>query len=245
MADIRIFDSKHELGQAAAKRGADAIREAIRADGKASIIVATGASQFEMLDHLVKEEGIDWSRVTAFHLDEYVGIQKQHPASFRRYLQERFVERLDGKVKLHEINAEGDADREARRISALIMDENIAVCFAGIGENCHLAFNDPPADFDTREPYIVVTLDEACRKQQMGEGWFPTLADVPQQAVSMSIQQIMKSALIVVSISDERKAQAVKQALQGEIDVNYPASILQRHPNVAYFIDNPAASLLP
>ncbi|PWL17607.1 glucosamine-6-phosphate deaminase [Falsochrobactrum shanghaiense] len=244
MSDIRIFDSKDELGRAAARRGAEAIREAIRAHGKASIIVATGASQFEMLNHLVEEKGIDWSCVTAFHLDEYVGIKKEHPASFRRYLQERFVDRLDGEVTLHEINAEGDAQAEAKRISALIMDESIAVCFGGIGENCHLAFNDPPADFDTLEPYIVVNLDEACRKQQMGEGWFPTLADVPQQAISMSIQQIMESALIVTSVPDERKALAVKHALEGPVDVNYPASILQRHPNVAFFLDKPAASLL-
>lgn len=244
MSELRIFDNKDELGRAAAKRGADAIRQAISAHGKVSIIVATGASQFEMLNHLVEEEGIDWSRVTAFHLDEYVGVTKDHPASFRRYLQERFVDRLGGKVTLHEINAEGDAQAEAERISALIVDESIVVCFAGFGENCHLAFNDPPADFETREPYIVVNLDEACRKQQMGEGWFPTLDDVPQQAISMSVQQIMKSALIVVSVSDERKAQAVKHALEGAVDVNYPASILQRHPNVALFIDKQASSLL-
>lgn len=244
MADIRIFESKDELGRAAAKRGADAIRVAITTHGKASIIVATGASQFEMLNHLVNEEGIDWSRVTAFHLDEYVGVTKEHPASFRRYLQERFVDRLGGNVTLHEINAEGDAEIEAKRIGALIVNENIVVCFAGIGENCHLAFNDPPADFETREPYIVVTLDDACRKQQMGEGWFPTINDVPRQAVSMSVQQIMKSMLIVASISDERKAQAVKHALEGPVDVNYPASILQRHPNVVMFIDKQASSLL-
>lgn len=244
MSDLRIFDNKDDLGRAAAKKGADAIRQAINIHGKATIIVATGASQFEMLNHLVQEEGIDWSHVTAFHLDEYAGVKKDHPASFRRYLQERFVDQVGGKVTLHEINAEGDTKVEAKRISALIADENIVVCFAGIGENCHLAFNDPPADFETTEPYIVVTLDEGCRKQQMGEGWFPTLNDVPEQAISMSIQQIMKSALIVASISDERKAQAVKHALEGTVNPNYPASILQRHPNVALFLDKQASSLL-
>ena len=167
-----------------------------------------------------------------------------HPASFRKYLQERFVTPLGGKVTFRPINAEGDAQAEAKRVSALIADHDIDVCFAGIGENCHLAFNDPPADFETEEPYIVVTLDEACRKQQMGEGWFPTLEAVPEKAVSMSIRQIMKSRLIILSVPDERKAQAVKNAVQGDVDPAYPASIVQTHPQTILLLDPGSASRL-
>lgn len=242
--EIRVFDTKQQLGEAAAKRGAEAIRSALRNKGKASIIVATGASQFEMLEVLIREPDIDWSKVTAFHLDEYVGMKKSHPASFRRYLIERFVEPLGSKVTLHEINAEDNPRAEAGRLSKLIVDETIDVCFAGIGENCHLAFNDPPADFETDKPYIIVDLDEACRRQQMGEGWFATLEDVPAQAISMSIKQIMKSSLIILSVPDQRKAQAVKNALAGPVTPLHPASILQNHNNTVALLDTQSASLL-
>ncbi|MDP8251777.1 glucosamine-6-phosphate deaminase [Pseudochrobactrum saccharolyticum] len=242
--EIRVFDTKQQLGEAAAKRGAEAIRSALRNKGKASIIVATGASQFEMLEVLIREPDIDWSKVTAFHLDEYVGMKKSHPASFRRYLIERFVEPLGSKVTLHEINAEDNPGAEAGRLSKLIVDETIDVCFAGIGENCHLAFNDPPADFETDKPYIIVDLDEACRRQQMGEGWFATLEDVPAQAISMSIKQIMKSSLIILSVPDQRKAQAVKNALAGPVTPLHPASILQNHNNTVALLDTQSASLL-
>ena len=242
--EIRVFDTKQQLGEAAAKRGAEAIRSALRNKGKASIIVATGASQFEMLEVLIREPDIDWSKVTAFHLDEYVGMKKSHPASFRRYLIERFVEPLGSKVTLHEINAEDNPEAETVRLSKLIMDETIDVCFAGIGENCHLAFNDPPADFETDKPYIIVDLDEACRRQQMGEGWFATLEDVPAQAISMSIKQIMKSSLIILSVPDQRKAQAVKNALEGSVTPLHPASILQNHNNTVALLDTQSASLL-
>ena len=242
--EIRVFDTKQQLGEAAAKRGAEAIRSALRNKGKASIIVATGASQFEMLEVLIREPDIDWSKVTAFHLDEYVGMKKSHPASFRRYLIERFVEPLGSKVTLHEINAEDNPEAEAGRLSKLIVDETIDVCFAGIGENCHLAFNDPPADFETDKPYIIVDLDEACRRQQMGEGWFTTLEDVPAQAISMSIKQIMKSSLIILSVPDQRKAQAVKNALEGSVTPLHPASILQNHNNTVALLDTQSASLL-
>lgn len=242
--EICVFDTKQQLGEAAAKRGAEAIRSALRNKGKASIIVATGASQFEMLEVLIREPDIDWSKVTAFHLDEYVGMKKSHPASFRRYLIERFVEPLGGEVTLHEINAEDNPEAEAGRLSKLIMDETIDVCFAGIGENCHLAFNDPPADFETDKPYIIVDLDEACRRQQMGEGWFATLEDVPAQAISMSIKQIMKSSLIILSVPDQRKAQAVKNAIEGSVTPLHPASILQNHNNTVALLDTQSASLL-
>jgi glucosamine-6-phosphate deaminase len=241
---MRILSDKQVLGAIGAELGADAIRAAIAHHGEASIIVATGASQFELLHNLVAAKDIDWSKVTAFHLDEYVGMDITHPASFRKYLQERFVEPLGGKVTFRPINAEGDVQAEARRVSALIADHDIDVCFAGIGENCHLAFNDPPADFDTEEPYIVVKLDEACRKQQMGEGWFPTLEAVPKKAISMSIRQIMKSRLVILSVPDERKAQAVKNAVEGDVDPRYPASIVQTHPHAILLLDPDSASLL-
>jgi glucosamine-6-phosphate deaminase len=244
MMDMRILSDKQALGAMGAELGAGAIRAAIAQKGKASIIVATGASQFELLQNLVAAKDLDWSKVTAFHLDEYVGMDIAHPASFRKYLQERFVEPLGGEVTFRPINAEEDAQAEAKRVSALIADHDIDVCFAGIGENCHLAFNDPPADFQTEEPYIVVTLDEACRKQQMGEGWFPTLEAVPEKAVSMSIRQIMKSRLIILSVPDERKAQAVKNAVEGDVDPRYPASILQTHPHTTLLLDPGSASRL-
>jgi glucosamine-6-phosphate deaminase len=242
--DVRIVSDKATLGAQAAALGADAIHAALAAHGEATIIVATGASQFEMLQNLVATDGIDWSKVTAFHLDEYVGLSKTHPASFRRYLGERFVAPLGGKVAFHPVDGEGDPSAETRRLNDLIAGRRIDVCFAGVGENCHLAFNDPPADFETTEPYIVVTLDEACRRQQFGEGWFPTLDAVPQQAISMSVAQIMTSALIVLSVSDERKAVAARDALEGPVTPDHPASILQRHPNTVIFLDPPAASLL-
>jgi glucosamine-6-phosphate deaminase len=244
MIDIRIVPDKEALGAQAAALGATAIREAQARHGHANIIVATGASQFEVLTHLVAADGIDWSKVTAFHLDEYVGLSEAHPASFRRYLRERFVAPLGGIVEFIPVDGEGDAQAEAQRLNALISDRRIDVCFAGIGENCHLAFNDPPADFDTREPYIVVTLDEACRNQQFGEGWFPSLKAVPERAISMSVRQIMRSELIVLSVPDERKAKAVRDALEGPVSNLHPASILQTHPRTVLFLDPPAASLL-
>jgi glucosamine-6-phosphate deaminase len=244
MIDIRITPDKNELGRQAAAFGAEAIRTAIARHGEATIIVATGASQFEMLQNLVVAEGIDWSKVTAFHLDEYVGLPESHPASFRGYLRERFLAPLAVKPAFNFVNGEGDPAAETKRLNALIAGRRIDLCFAGFGENCHLAFNDPPADFETEEPYIVVTLDEACRNQQFGEGWFESFDAVPEQAISMSIRQILKSKLIVLSVPDARKAQAVKDALEGEITPLHPASILQRHPNTVLFLDPPAASLL-
>ncbi|MEI6034459.1 MAG: glucosamine-6-phosphate deaminase [Verrucomicrobiae bacterium] len=240
-----IAKTKQESGAAAAALGAKHIRDAIRKNGKANIIVATGASQFEMIEQLVKEPRIDWTRVTAFHLDEYVGTPITHPASFRKYLWERFVSRLPLPLAgFHYINGEGDAQAECRRVGAIIAKHPIDVCFAGIGENGHLAFNDPPADFKTAAPYLVVGLDEACRKQQMGEGWFKTLKQVPQQAISMSIRQIMKSKVIVCTVPDKRKAQAVSDCLTGAVTPMHPSSILQRHKAAWCFLDEGSASLL-
>jgi len=244
MIEMHVDADKDVLGRQAAALGAQAIREAIARDGAASIIVATGASQFEMLAHLVEAEGIDWSKVTAFHLDEYVGLPESHPASFRRYLRERFLAPLKNTPTFVPVDGEGDAAAAVKQLNRQIAGRRICVCFAGIGENCHLAFNDPPADFETGEPYLVVTLDDACRQQQFGEGWFPSFDAVPQQAISMSIRQILKSELIVLSVSDSRKAEAAKAALEGPVSNLSPASILQTHPRTVLFIDPAAAALL-
>lgn len=242
---IVVCETKQELGRKAATEGAELLRQALQAKGEAAIILATGMSQFEMLAELVTLPDIAWERVTVFHLDEYVGLPESHPASFRRYLRERFVEQLPTSVRaFHFINGEGDCEAECRRLNTLIASHEIAVAFVGIGENGHLAFNDPPADFDTEEPYIVVNLDEACRRQQLGEGWFPTFDDVPKQAISMSIRQIMKSKAILCSVPDARKAKAVQNTVEGPVTPQVPASILQQHPNAVLYLDAPSAALL-
>jgi glucosamine-6-phosphate deaminase len=243
--EIVIMPDKRELGKAAASRGAALIRSALEERGSAHIIVATGASQFEMFDALVREPGIAWQNVTAFHLDEYVGIPLTHPASFRRYLWERFASRLPLPLRaFHYLNAEDDPAAECRRVGDIIRHHPIDVAFVGIGENGHLAFNDPPADFEIDDPYLVVDLDDACRRQQLGEGWFPTFEDVPRHAISMSVRQIMKSRAIVCTVPDQRKAEAVRNAVEGEVTPRVPASILQRHDQATLYLDAPAASLL-
>ncbi|WP_262028032.1 glucosamine-6-phosphate deaminase [Microvirga sp. Mcv34] len=243
--DIHIVADKRALGAQAAAEGAEAIRAAIARDGNCTIILATGASQFEMLDALVIQKGIDWAKVTVFHLDEYVGLPSSHGASFRRYLKERFIARVP--MLRDFVFIEGDAvdlDAEVSRLNNLITPRHVAVCFAGIGENCHLAFNDPPANFDVEAPYIVVALDEACRRQQLGEGWFPNLESVPNRAISMSICQILKSELIILCVPDARKAVAVKNAVEGAVSPDHPASVLQQHPHCSLYLDPPAAALL-
>lgn len=242
--EVIVCDSKRGLGQGAAGRGAQFVREAIRERGRANIILATGASQFEMLEALAAAEGIDWPAVTAFHLDEYVGMPASHPASFRKYLKERFVDLLPGRIgAFHYIDGEGDCQAQCRRLGEVIAAEPIDVAFIGIGENGHLAFNDPPADFETEEPYIVVELDEACRRQQLGEGWFKTLDDVPARAISMSIRQIMKSGAVICSVPDLRKAQAVKATLTEPVGPEVPASVLREHPAAFLYLDKESASL--
>ena len=240
--EIVISNSKTELGQKAAVKGAELICEAIQRNGAANIIVATGASQFEMLNELIKQD-VDWSKVTAFHLDEYIGISEKHPGSFRKYLKERFVE----KVFLHEfhyVDGATNPHTECHRLGEIISKHPIDIAFVGIGENGHLAFNDPPADYETEEPYIVVNLDEKCRRQQLGEGWFPTLDDVPDKAISMSVKQIMKSNAIICSVPDLRKAYAVKGSLKGMLTPQVPASILQQHKAVWIYLDEDSSSLL-
>ena len=241
---VIISDTVEQMGQKAADDGAALLRAAIAQRGEANLIVATGASQFTVLAAIVKQPDIDWSKVTGFHLDEYLGLPLSHPASFRGYLKERFVDLVDLN-EFHYIDGEvTPISSETQRLGALISDKQIDVAFVGIGENGHLAFNDPPADFETNEPYIVVDLDDACRQQQLGEGWFPTFDDVPKQAISMSIRQIMKAAAIVCSVPDQRKATAVRNAIEGQVTPDVPASILQQHPAATVYLDMQAASQL-
>ncbi len=243
--DFHVFEDKNQMGLRAAEDGAELIRNAIAERGEANIVVATGASQFEMLAHLVHAEGVDWQRVKGFHLDEYAGLPIEHPASFRLYLWKRFVSKLPIPIgEFHYINGEQDCELECERLGRIIEQCPIDVAFVGIGENGHLAFNDPPADFDTEQPYLVVDLDEACRRQQLGEGWFDSLSDVPRQAISMSVRQILKSSNIVCTIPDRRKAAAVRAAVEGPVTPEVPASILQEHSRVTPYLDTHAASLL-
>lgn len=237
-----ISKTKMELGKKAALKGAELILKAIQEKGFANIIVATGASQFEMLNELVKED-IDWSVVRAFHLDEYIGISETHPASFRKYLKERFVD-IVAPMEFNYVNGSIDPAEECARLGKLISKHPIDVAFVGIGENSHLAFNDPPADFETEEAYLAVTLNDACRLQQMGEGWFPTINDVPERAISMSVKQIMKAKSIICSVPDLRKADAVKKTVEGQISPAIPASIMRQHEATWLYLDQDSASLL-
>jgi glucosamine-6-phosphate deaminase len=242
--DIRIFDTKQELGLAAAERAAAAIGEAIARGAQARVIAATGASQFEFLDALTGKTGIDWGHVEMFHLDEYVGVSDSHPASFRRYLRERIVERVRPGTFHFLAGDAADPAAECRRVGALLAQAPIDVAFVGIGENGHLAFNDPPADFETEETYLVVELDEACRRQQLGEGWFASLDDVPRRAISMSIRQILKSREILCIVPDARKAKAVSECLEGAVSPLHPSSILQTHAATTVYLDRDSAALL-
>jgi len=240
--EVTVSDSKLAMGAAAADRGVEYINKAIAEKGSASIIVATGASQFEMLGSLVKAE-VDWSKVTVFHLDEYIGIPETHPASFRKYLKERFVERVSP-AAFHAIDGEANPEGECARLGAIIGKQEVDLAFVGIGENGHLAFNDPPADFNTEEPFLNVELDMDCRRQQLGEGWFSSLEEVPKSAISMSIRQIMKSKAIICTVPDARKARAVKNSLEDSVSPLIPASILNKHDDVWIYLDMESASLL-
>jgi len=240
---LEIFDNKLTLGEAAARDAAALIQQAITSRNVAYVIAATGASQFEFLDALVGRD-VDWRRVEFFHLDEYVGLPETHPASFRLYLTERIINRIHPKA-FHLINGEAaDPQAECRRVGELISQHTIDVAFVGIGENGHLAFNDPPADFETEDPYLVVKLDEACRRQQIGEGWFKSLDEVPARAISMSIQQILKARHILCIVPDQRKAQAVKACVELAVSAMHPASILQQHPSVNLYLDRESSTLL-
>lgn len=241
-----IGKDKTDMAAKAADFAAERIRKVIADRGEARVIVATGASQFEFLEALVKEPGIDWTKVTGFHLDEYVGLPVSHRASFRNYMRERFVSKTPQPMKaFNEVNGEAeDPKAEIARLQKLLREAPIDVACVGIGENGHLAFNDPPADFNTEDAYIVVNLDEKCRNQQVGEGWFATIDDVPKQAFSMTIKQIMWSRAICCTCPDARKADAVRGAVEGPVTNMLPSSVMQLHPDCALFLDPASASKL-
>jgi glucosamine-6-phosphate deaminase len=240
---VKTYHDRVTMSREAAKQASQILRDAIEARGRARIIAATGASQFDFLGALTAAPSIDWTRVEMFHLDEYVGLPIDHPASFRRYLRERLIT-ITGITRYHLLDGERDAARVARDVGAELGAEPIDVAFVGIGENGHLAFNDPPADFVTEQPYLIVTLDEACRRQQVGEGWFATLDAVPSQAISMSVRQILKSREIICVVPDRRKAQAVKACLEGAVSPMAPASILRTHAATTVYLDRESAALL-
>jgi glucosamine-6-phosphate deaminase len=241
---IRVFNDKTTLGHSAAEQAANAIRRAIADRGQARIIAATAASQLEFLDALTKAPDIDWSKVEAFHLDEYIGLPITHPGSFRKMFMEQLVQKTGIR---HYHLLDGDAADPAaviRKVGEQLASTPVDIAFLGIGENGHIAFNDPPADFNTQDPYLIVNLDEACRQQQVGEAWFANISQVPKRAISMSAQQILKAKEILAVVPDKRKAQAIKACFEGEITPKAPASILRRHPNATVYLDRNSASLL-
>ena len=241
--EIIIKNNPAELGKSAGSMAAQMIRGTIKNKGEAAIILATGTSQFETLQQLTSED-IDWNKVTMFHLDEYIGLPKSSPASFRRYLEERFIQKVGTLKEIHLINGESNAEAECRRLGDIIKSIHVDVALLGIGENGHLGFNDPPADFETEEPFIIVDLDEKCRQQQFGEGWFRSIDDVPRKAITMSVNQIMKSGQIICSVPESRKATAVRDCFENPVSNLFPAGILQRHANCVCFLDRDSSALL-
>jgi glucosamine-6-phosphate deaminase len=241
---VKVFKTGDSLGQAAAEQAAASIRRAIAANAEARIIAATGTSQFAFLNALTKMDGIEWAKVEAFHLDEYIGLPVTHPASFRKILLEKLMGKA-GIVNYHLLEGDApDPDEVIRRVGEQLASSPIDVAFLGIGENAHIAFNDPPADFETEDPYIIVELDEACRRQQVGEGWFADLSQVPKRAISMSVRQILKAKKLVVVVPEGRKAQAVKACIEGPISPLAPGSILRTHGDVTLYVDRDSAALL-
>jgi glucosamine-6-phosphate deaminase len=240
---VNVLKSRSALGEAAGKHAAQSLRRVLSNPGMARIVAATGASQFEFLEALTGAADIDWERVEMFHLDEYIGLPITHPASFRKYLLERLIHKT-GIKRYHLLDGERDPKNVIRDVGNELNSGPIDIAFVGIGENGHLAFNDPPADFEVSEPYLIVELDEACRRQQVMEGWFPAISDVPARAISMSIRQILKAEKIIAIVPDARKSRAVKACLEGGVSPVAPASILQTHPNATIYLDIDSASLL-
>lgn len=240
---VKVHEDKRSLSKAAAEQASIALRHAILAQGCARIIVATGASQLDFLDTLTRAEGIEWQRVEMFHLDEYIGLSVTHPASFRKYLLERLIQKT-GITNHHLLDGEADANEVVLSVGKALRSAPIDLAFVGVGENGHLAFNDPPADFQSEDPYLVVNLDEPCRRQQVGEGWFADISEVPSQAISMSVRQILKAKEIIAVVPDARKARAVKLCLEGEISPMAPASILRTHPATTLYLDKESARSL-
>ena len=240
---LKVFEDKASLARVAAGQASAAIQRAIAERGRARVVAASAMSQFEFLGALTTTPDVDWKRIELFHLDEYIGLPMTHPASFCAFLQEHLISRT-GITMLHLLNGAGDPAEVIRHADKAISAAPIDVAFVGIGENGHLAFNDPPADFETEEPYIVVNLDEACRRQQVGEGWFADLSAVPKQAISMSVQQVLKAREILAVVPDKRKAEAIKACFDGPISPLAPASILRSHPNATIYLDLQSAALL-
>ena len=238
---IHLSPDVEAMSAAAARHAERVVAGAIEARGHARVIAATGNSQLTFLHRLAASTAVDWTRVELFHLDEYVGLSADHPASFRRVLREHFVDRT-GIRTFHTLDGEGDLEVVRRTVGDAIRRAPIDVAFVGIGENTHLAFNDPPADFETTDPYLVVALDEACRRQQVGEGWFATIDDVPARALSMSVRQILAAREILAMVPDLRKAAAVAAVLTGPITPDVPASILRTHERTTLYLDEASAS---
>jgi glucosamine-6-phosphate deaminase len=242
--DVHVYHDKPTLSQAAADFVASHLIKALSTRGEANLVLATGASQYDFLAALRGRTDIDWSNVTAFHLDEYLKLSPEHPASFRRYLRERFFDHVQMKA-VHLLAGDApDPQAEIARYEALLADHPVDVACVGIGENGHLAFNDPPADFETGAKILIVDLDEACRRQQVGEGHFPDIDTVPPQALSMSIPAILEAKVISCVVPDRRKAEAVRCTLEGPITPDCPASAMRRHPNCRIFLDEGSAALL-
>lgn len=241
--NVSVSQNRETMARAAAVYAIEKLRKLLDAQQQVRLIAATGASQIEFLGNLTTACDLDWKRVELFHLDEYVGIGQDHPASFSGYIKKRIIEPT-GIQCFHLLDGLSDPERVIRETGELLQRTPVDLAFVGIGENGHLAFNDPPADFETEAPYLLVDLDEKCRLQQVGEGWFASLADVPKRAISMSIRQILKARSIICTVPDERKAEAVYNSLAGPITPTVPASILQRHSDVRFFLDGPSAKLL-
>jgi glucosamine-6-phosphate deaminase len=238
--NISISKTPEELGKAAAQMVALKLNEAIKEKGEARLILSTGSSQFETLNALLKEN-VEWDKIEIFHLDEYIGLPVTHKASFRKYLKERFIDHINCR-KFYSIDTEGDLADFISYITAEINSKPVDVGLIGIGENSHIAFNDPPADFDTREAYIIVKLDERCKLQQAGEGWFKTPRDVPDKAISMTVNRIMQCRTIISAVPHLIKADAVAMTLKNKTTNKIPASILKQHPEYYLFIDENSAS---
>jgi glucosamine-6-phosphate deaminase len=240
---LNVFPDRKSLASAAAEQGAAAIRRAIAEHGTARVVGASAASQIEFLQALTAAPGIDWSRVELFHLDEYIGLPPTHPASFCRFLQERLIARTGISIS-HLLRGDQGTAEVIRHASKAISEAPVHVAFVGIGENGHLAFNDPPADFTTEEPFIVVELDQACRRQQVGEGWFASLDEVPKHAISMSIRQVLKAEEILAIVPGPLKAKAIQACMEGPVSPTAPASILRTHSNAAIYLDKDSAAML-
>jgi glucosamine-6-phosphate deaminase len=240
---IKVFEDKDSLAKAAAEQAASAIRTAVRERGVVRVVAASAMSQFEFLAALTATPDVPWKHVELFHLDEYIGLPMTHAASFCKFLQEHLISKT-GITRLHLLNGADDPAKVIESANRAISAAPIDVAFVGIGENGHIAFNDPPADFETEEPFLVVNLDEACRRQQVGEGWYKNISEVPKQAISMSVRQVMKANEILAVVADSRKAQAVKACFDGEISAMAPSSILRTHRNTTVYLDKNSAALL-